>query len=61
MANPKDVARAIQVSNSAGVPIKSPPQMPETLLIRFPEMRQWQQKFNTWATEHLSLVINGPP
>jgi hypothetical protein len=41
--------------------IPRPPALPESIKRAFPEMRQWEEDMQEWATGKLGIVINRGP
>jgi len=63
MPSQADLDSLNRLSRDPGVvgKVKTPPQVPEEVMKRFPEMRKWQQDFNKYMVEAIALAIKGAP
>lgn len=60
MASQEDLDSLARVTRDAAVRVvKPPPPLPEQVLKRFPELREWQESFKKYLVEDLGLLIKG--
>lgn len=48
-----------KVADSSGQLVPKPPELPEALKERFPELRAWEQAFHQYMQKQIAMSING--